>query len=643
MAQKTRLTIAVLAVLLNATLVAAQPTYINLGRVAGGDISADGDAVVGSLLDSSIDEGRVTVWRRGQGVEFLPGGFAEGTIFASDDLSVLAMEKDNIDNWGDINCFLGNEVAPQTPPCAVRNIAHRWTLGTGWVNLGSFPRSMVTVDYSCNGAPLAPVDVWIGGTRCDANINPPNDISGDGRYVVGGAYVANTTPRSNGCAPSGICQLFTAYVYDAMTDTFTALPVQTAGSQSRADRVNGDGSVIVGYDNGPSPDPDGAGPLNSYSGRRLTVWQNGVETILDPYGSQDGAPSTSDGTQVVGAISATSAELEFGPNPNPMETGYLRIAKWSWDGANWNVANLGRPDNVTVGTTPQTLVGLAASAISADGNTVVGTASYKDLNDLFSPVYGFVFIWRPTLNGGQPMLLDDYIASELPMGDTSFDSIRISGVTHMSADGNTLLVDFVDDSSPCLSTFANGIIDLNGAPCEPPRQNLGLVSQVRTTYISFGAVTNCFVSGTGPLNYQWQRKDLLTAGWVDLVDDFCEASTGFTYKGSNASQLRIGLFNCDEGSGDYRCVVTNPCGSITTDVAHVTITGDAVQGFCISVPGDMNNDGFVGTNDIFDFVASLLCKPFDPNNILPADRADVNLDGEKNGLDVQPFVEALLP
>ncbi|HPF37808.1 MAG TPA: hypothetical protein P5081_10765 [Phycisphaerae bacterium] len=626
-----------LAALAITTIASAQPTYINLGRVTSGDISADGDAVVGSLLDSSIGEGLVSVWRRGQGVEFLPDGFAEGPIFASTDLSALAMSKDNIDDWGDLNCFLGNEAAPQMEPCSLRNIAHRWSMGTGWLNCESFPRSQVTMDYACNGAPLAPVDVWIGGTRCDFTINSPNDISGDGRYVVGGGYVANADPRTNGCAPTGICGRFRAFRYDATTQAFDMLPFEASSTASRADRVNGDGSVIVGYDQGASPDPDGIGPLVGYTGRRLTVWRDGVESILDLYGSQDGAPTTADGTQVAAKISNQLAQIELALSAD------VRIARWTWNGATWSISEIGRTDNYVEDGVQMTLADMYATAISDDGDTIVGASVYYPGSPPWSPSQRQLraFIWRPTINAGQPILLADYIASQLPMGDTSFDNIRMYSANKLSADGNSIVLDIADDSSPCLTTFADALVDLDGATCEPPRLNLPLVSHVQENYSSLGGVINCFVSGTGPLHYQWQRKDLATATWVDLVDDDCENFASFMIKGSNASQLRIGLFNCDEGTGDYRCVVTNPCGSVTTNAAHFTVGPNAPQFFCF-LPGDMNNDIVVNVDDIPNFVASILCKPF-PDTFSPADRADVNFDGVKDGRDVQAFVQLLVP
>ncbi len=629
----------------------AQPTYINLGRITGGDLSDDGNAVVGSVLDSSIDEGLITIWRRGMGPEFSPAGFAEGAILASDDLSAFAMSKENLDNWGNLNCFLGNEVAPQSPPCTLRDIAHHWTMATGWVNAGSFERTQETVDYSCNGAPLAPVNVWVGGTRCDFTINAPNDISGDGRYVVGGGWLATNEPRSNGCAPTGICGDFRAFRYDAMTQSFEMLPFEPGSSASRADKVNGNGGLVVGYDSGMSADPDGGGPLPGYNGRRLAIWRDAVEEILDPYGNQDGAPVTRDGTQVVGRISTTLSELEFGPNPDPSgNPGYINLAKWTWDGMDWNVSLIGRPDDfIRDDGMSMTLADIAASAVSDDGNTVVGLASYFPGPPPWSPFQRDVraFIWRPSINGGQPMRLAAYIESQLPMGDTTFDSIRISTPRQVSADGNSILVDITDDASPCLSTFADALIDLNGAACEPPQQNVPLVSLAQTTTSSFGAIVNCFVSGTGPLEYQWQKKDLATGDWVDLTNDsFCDTSSFFAYRGTSASQLRIGLnagfFPCDGQSGDYRCVVTNACGSIATDSAHVTIAPTAISGGCFLVPGDMNDDFITDTLDIPNFVASLLCKPF-PDPAFAVDRADINYDGKKDGLDIQEFVNAVVP
>ncbi|MCA9256726.1 MAG: hypothetical protein KDA33_13850, partial [Phycisphaerales bacterium] len=592
----------------------AAPTYIRLG-MGSDDMSRDGDIISGAIFNPDVADYDVFIWRRGADIEKVVGAIPQGDIYTSNDASVLAMTSENLDNWGDINCFLGNEVAPMTEPCFIRDIAHRWTAGGGWENLGWVPRTQMTVDYACNGAPLAPVDVWVGGTRCDFTVNSVKELSHDGRYVVGAGYVASADPRSNGCAPTGICGQFRAFRYDAMTGLYELLPITPTSTASRADNVNGDGSLVIGYDFGASADPDGAGPLAGYTGRRLAIWRDGVETILDLYGNQDSACCTPDGTQVVAQISQQGALIEFGPNPNPGELSYIRLARWTWNGAGWSVTNLGRPADVTVNGVLKPLVMLGALDVSADGDAGIGVAVWNDTPSPATAV-AFPILWSPTINGGVPVILQDYIASQLPPGDTSFDGITLVSADRISDDGRTILCGLFDDASPCLGTGGNAIVDLDGAPCDAPRINQPLFSKVQETYSSFGVILNCFATGTGPLHYQWQRKDLATATWTDLEDDNCESFSSFFVKGSNGSQLRLGLFSCDEATGDYRCVVTNPCGSVATNAAHITVGPDAPEFFCF-LPGDMNNDIVVNVDDIPNFVASILCKPF-PDTFSPA-------------------------
>ena len=138
---------------------------------------------------------------------------------------------------------------------------------------------------------------------------------------------------------------------------------------------------------------------------------------------------------------------------------------------------------------------------------------------------------------------------------------------------------------------------------------------------------------------------------MDLVDDpdpQCSRLFGqYEIQGATTPQLRIGFdpqynFPCDIGSGDYRCVVSNSCGSVTSDVAHISISRDVAPNNCFTQLGDMNGDGVANIFDTPNFVSSLLCKPY-PDFFFAADRADMNLDGKKDGLDIQEFVNAVVP
>ena len=58
-----------------------------------------------------------------------------------------------------------------------------------------------------------------------------------------------------------------------------------------------------------------------------------------------------------------------------------------------------------------------------------------------------------------------------------------------------------------------------------------------------------------------------------------------------------------------------------------------------SVPGDIDGDGVIGENDTAALVAVLLGSALDPDHV-PG--SDLNGDGNADGLDIQPFIEAIL-
>lgn len=620
----------------------AQPKILQIG-VNIQDMTANGQTVVGFIYDRPITEYAVVKYTRGGSVITIPDAFISGNgiLKCNSDASVLSLSRDNLDDWGGLNCFDTNTDPPHTPPCPIASIAHRWTAGSGWVNCGSFDWTTQTLSYSCDGAPFEFVDVRVGGTRCDSDINTPYDISGDGRYVVGGGWHATAAARSNGCAPFGFCGDYYAWRYDSQTGDFEQLAVQPGTDTTRADRINGDGSVIVGYDLGTSPDPDGAGPLETYETRRLSVWRNGVQTLLDPYGHIGSPPVTSDGTKVAAQSSEILSEILYGPPANPEDNlYYTRLIRWTWNGATWAPESLGKPALYEGFPAIQMIV----TSISDDGNTIIGSVGYGTQN--FAPALLWrLFIWRPTINGGVPMDLQQYLQSQAQPGDTTFneETMWIYDARHLSADGNAMVVTFRDMRSPCEVVFGNGILNLNPVPCTAPSVTLdaqGVVTTSETPIFGF-EVLNARTTGSLPMTTKWQKKDLVTAEWVDIQDDNCEGTSQFQLKGTDTNRLLVGVWGCDEGSGDYRCVVTNACGTATSEPVHLTITEEGTIPFCGIVPGDMDGNQLVDAYDVPDFVASLLCLPF--TGPVPADRADVNLDGLKDGLDVQAFVDAAFP
>jgi hypothetical protein len=127
-------------------------------------------------------------------------------------------------------------------------------------------------------------------------------------------------------------------------------------------------------------------------------------------------------------------------------------------------------------------------------------------------------------------------------------------------------------------------------------------------------------SGTEPLTYQWHR------GTTPLAD-------GGNISGASTATLTIDPAGSADAGTDYNVVVTNDCGSATSDLASLSVT-------TVALPGDMNCDNIVDMNDIPLFIPALLNEG--PVGGCDINRADVNGDSQIDGLDMQPFVNLLV-
>jgi hypothetical protein len=550
--------------------VCAQPV-LEIHSLIDADLSSSGTKAVGFVYDAQIEAYRVFVWERGVGYTAIPNApYSAEPVRGSDDLSVLATGASNTANWGDLNCFNGyctnfnvdctpGDPLPPPSPCFIPSIAHRYTTAGGWQNLGSVART------------LSPgVNRFFGGTRCDSSINTSNDISGNGRYVVGGAWSTGLFTES-GNISSGQCGNLVAYISDSATGTVSTLAVgpDNAGD-SRADFINSDGTVITGYDFGPVESEFG-----TFNSRRIVVWTNGVQTMLDDLsGFGDGFPVNEAGTHIAGAPSNAFCLANFGVDAQ-------RLVKWTRQPDNsWTPTNLGTLPDFFDGVETKPLLGIGVRAISNDGNTIVGSASY---GTSFFDRISRAFIWRAGVNGGAPMDLGAYIASIAPGSPIIAPGITIQQALDISADGNAIGVQLEDARTTCppetfgLATGLSGVLYLNGTPsCSPPQIGLPPRDNTSVQYTPFGVALNVTASGTWPLNFLWQREDPQNAGqWLNLTD----ACAGFVYgsewdnEGTDKNQLRIGQANCGNNrDGSYRVVVSNACGSLESSAAEVTFT-----------------------------------------------------------------------
>jgi hypothetical protein len=164
-----------------------------------------------------------------------------------------------------------------------------------------------------------------------------------------------------------------------------------------------------------------------------------------------------------------------------------------------------------------------------------------------------------------------------------------------------------------------------GAPCSPPSISTQPTAQV--TCPQGSATFSVSAAGSGPFTYAWQIQ--LTSGdWATLGNDpmplSCPggAGSGFAFATPiNSPTVSIGVRSCPGlQHWNIRCIITNTCGTITSDSAALTIC-----------PADFDCSGAVNSQDYFDFLTAFFA--LDPG-------ADFDHSGEVNTQDFFDFLGA---
>ena len=133
--------------------------------------------------------------------------------------------------------------------------------------------------------------------------------------------------------------------------------------------------------------------------------------------------------------------------------------------------------------------------------------------------------------------------------------------------------------------------------------------------------TGVTVTGTGPFTYQWQIEDAGAPGtWLNIIDGI-NSPSGWQFSASGAltSTLQTNAFLPSSHVAQLRCVISNACGSVTSDAASLTV--------CVA---DYDCNTFVNGDDFDQFVYDFVYG-------LPA--ADVNHDTFVSGEDFDYFVD----
>jgi probable HAF family extracellular repeat protein len=223
-----------------------------------------------------------------------------------------------------------------------------------------------------------------------------------------------------------------------------------------------------------------------------------------------------------------------------------------------------------------------ANGISADGSTVVGTAS-----TLYSPNHR-AFIWRQA-SGMQD--LTTVLLSVLPSG------WQVTEANAASADGTFIVGTATDTALKPHAFLANVPSCVAASVVTQPVGGTPCTGQPYTLSVTAG--------GNGPLHYQWERDGVAISGATSSQFSFTTASHA--------------------DSGVYDCIVSGGCGTTRSVAASLSFCA------CISCAADFNQDGGVDGADVSDFFSAWEQGSCD---------ADVDHNGGTDGDDVSTFFTA---
>lgn len=225
----------------------------------------------------------------------------------------------------------------------------------------------------------------------------------------------------------------------------------------------------------------------------------------------------------------------------------------------------------------------------------------------------------------------------IALADTPLEPAPEPGLLQVSgARAQTLTIrqggyDYLSGSFDCVVTNACGTITSQPGGFIVYDEAPVIVSQPTDVAACVGgsARLSVFTAADHPSTFQWRRYTVPLTN-SPVADPSAAATRTITGATSDALTItRIAIAD----AGKFDCVITNPCGSITTRVVTVEVSERAQV--CCRV--DFNGDADVNADDLGDF---LNCY-FQHTSTGPACiDADVNNDGDVNADDIADFVAA---
>ncbi|MBS0195834.1 MAG: hypothetical protein JSR77_03665 [Planctomycetes bacterium] len=191
---------------------------------------------------------------------------------------------------------------------------------------------------------------------------------------------------------------------------------------------------------------------------------------------------------------------------------------------------------------------------------------------------------------------------------------RASGFTLRFATG-------INEGGQICGDGRNAAGQYNAFLLTPCRLDITALPAPATVCPSVAATFTVAASGGGTVAYRWQWQPEAGAAWTNLADgvNAYQGQPALDVTGATEPTLSARVLWGLGGNLPFRCVVTNSCGSVTSDPASLTI--------CI---GEFNCDGGIDGGDVGAFFGE-----WEAGNAI----ADVNADGGIDGADVSSFFE----
>jgi len=443
--------------------------------------------------------------------------------------------------------------------------AFRWTVPGGIQSLGTLPggASSGASGISASGGFVTGGSDYFDGSH-GFRWNVATGIMEDIGELPGGSFHASSGYAMSGDGNTIVGNSFSGIGYRAFRwrtiggiESLGQLP---GGFNSSALGVSADGSVAAGVSDSPI-------------GNRAFRWTSGG------------------GMQNLGIVSGSGASYGWAINAD----GSVIVGKSDSLGATVAMRWTAATGMQSLGLLPGSPYS-SAHGVSGDGSVIVGVSAQPGFSSYHA------FLWKSSLG-----MVD--LNTYLPTLGLNLTGWTLSQALAVSSDGTAIT--------------GHGILNgqtrawvVRGLPGACVGAGISLQPASATACPANGSTFSVAGTGTGPLIYQWKIESPANSGTFSVLSGptFSEPASGLTMNLLTAATGTIAVSNIQLGNHPniIRLVglITNACGSVTSNPATLTIIGPCVPQACSLAdvagagPTGLAPDGIVDGSDFIAFINS---------------------------------------